>query len=45
MYGQITDLQIFGSVLEEEEMERITGCTEFKEGDLVDMTRIDWVLD
>ena len=41
MYGQVADFQMFSTVLEDDQMEKITGCTEFKKGDLLNMEHVN----
>ena len=44
MYGRITDLQLWDRILEEKEMESITGCEDIKEGNLLNMATSNWIL-
>ena len=44
MAGRITDLQIFGRILTLKEMEDITNCKSFKEGDILSWKKTEWVL-
>ena len=42
--GQVTDLQIFNSVLEESEMKAYTNCEKMLKGDLLTWDKIPWIL-
>ena len=43
MYGRVTDVQIFGTILSDLEMEKITGCLTRKEGDVLSWDTAPWV--
>ena len=43
MHGLVTDVQIFGRLLSEKEMEKNTGCEIFLVGDILDMSKTEWV--
>ena len=44
LVGQFTDLQMFGSVLDERQMIAYTSCKEYMKGDLLSWDDIPWVL-
>ena len=44
MYGRVTDVQMFGRVLSDSEMEEITNCDVRKEGDILSWDSANWVL-
>ena len=44
MYGRITDIQIFSSVLPNSDLERITGCQDMRQGDVLRWDNTQWVM-
>ena len=44
MFGEFTDLQMFGRTLTDQEMNEITGCKKRKEGDLISWESEEWHL-
>ena len=44
MYGRVTDLQIFGRILSDQEMEEITGCKSRKDGDILSWDSARWIM-
>ena len=44
MYGRVTDVQIFGNVLSDTELEEITGCRARREGDVLSWDTAKWVI-
>ena len=43
-YGEFTDFQMFGTILSQEELNRITGCELRKEGDIISWDNETWYL-
>ena len=43
MHGRVTDVQIFGELLPDLEMEAITGCKSTREGDILSWDTGQWV--
>ena len=44
MFGEFTDLQMFGRTLTDKEMIEITGCNMEKNGDVISWKREEWIL-
>ena len=44
MYGRVTDVQIFGKILSNLDMEKITGCQITKKGDVLSWETAPWVI-
>ena len=44
MFGEFTDLQMFGRTLSSQEMIEITGCNMKKEGDVISWKNEEWFL-
>ena len=44
MYGEFSDLQMFGSILSQEEQNSITGCEYRKEGDIISWDKEQWIM-
>ena len=44
MYGRVTDMQIFGRILSEEDLKKFTNCEERKEGDVLSWDKTNWIL-
>ena len=42
MYGRVSDLQIFGSVLTDDDMRKITGCEDRSTGDILNWDTTKW---
>ena len=44
MYGRVTDLQLFGTFLSNQEMQKITECKERMKGDVLSWDHTAWIL-
>ena len=44
MFGRFTDFQVLGRVLQDEEMEDITGCRKIMQGDILSWEKDNWFL-